>query len=399
MFLHYFNPGHETAVLNSSPYYTPAANQLKMQQDLAFLPAWYANPDDYILVEDELTSEFLQTIENHILPKAITKINLIDFLPSIISIDLWGISPSSIYFFQQLKKELKIDISYPEWNTIYQKLCSRRTAKDCLEYLIQSTDEIQPNIIPQFYSKFEDIERIIKNNPTITYLAKAPYSSSGRGLIRLFGGDIPTSERQILSGMLKKQKEVSMEKFWNKKIDFSMQFFVKNSKEVEFIGFSLFKTNEKGAYIGSSVSSQEKIESIIASNVTILLLHKIRQLLLNFIKEKITPFYTGNIGIDMMVYEESGMYLLQPCVEINLRKNMGFLAVQLYEKQLDENSEGFFQIEFSPQTGDILSRHERMKKDFPLIFERDKIKKGYLPLCPVKEDSKYWAYLLAETYK
>jgi len=48
--VHYFNPGHETAVLNASKYYQPSRMIAKMQEDLALLPVWYAELEDYVFV-------------------------------------------------------------------------------------------------------------------------------------------------------------------------------------------------------------------------------------------------------------------------------------------------------------------------------------------------------------
>ena len=104
--LHYFNPGHEAAVLNASPYYTPAANQVKMQRDLAFLPAWYAgSPNDFVWIEDDLTTDFITSIEplTH-LARAVGINNVLDkkHLLSGNEVSPWGISPQSIKFFENL---------------------------------------------------------------------------------------------------------------------------------------------------------------------------------------------------------------------------------------------------------------------------------------------------------
>ena len=53
--LHFFNPGHETAILHGSENYTPPANVQKMIRELSYLPVWYADPDDFVFTE-EITS-------------------------------------------------------------------------------------------------------------------------------------------------------------------------------------------------------------------------------------------------------------------------------------------------------------------------------------------------------
>ena len=71
--LHYFNPGHEAAILSASPYYMPPANVALMQKELAYLPAWGANPDDYILLPDSQDFSFFKRI-NQVIGKAATAI-------------------------------------------------------------------------------------------------------------------------------------------------------------------------------------------------------------------------------------------------------------------------------------------------------------------------------------
>ena len=393
--LHYFNPGHETAVLNDSPYGKLPANPTKMQQDLGYLPALYAESTDYVLIENELPEDFIRSIERFNLAKSVTFSNL-PLMPDLLNetVSLWGISPPSIHLFRQLNEKSGLNLSVPEQTAEYRALCSRRTAAECLDFLIRSNRNISPLILPKFRNSIEAIAQIVEKEAGI-WLIKAPYSSSGRGLLRILNEKIIGSERQILSGMLRKQKEVSIELFLNKKTDFSMQFVISDSRTVDFIGISLFKTNEKGAYIGSFVGAPEKIESVVTSDISSDLLNDIKRLLSEFIKEKIAPFYVGNMGVDMMVYEENGRLLLHPCVEINLRKNMGFLAFKLYEKHLSKNAEGFFQIDFDSQPGQLLSKHNEMKKAYPAVFDETGLKSGYLSLCPVTEESKFRAWLSA----
>ena len=59
--IHYFNPGHETAVLLGTPNYTPPRNIRIMTKDLSFLPAWYAQPGDLVLLDNPLPDNFRPT--------------------------------------------------------------------------------------------------------------------------------------------------------------------------------------------------------------------------------------------------------------------------------------------------------------------------------------------------
>ncbi len=393
---HYFNPGHETAILNTSPYYTPAANQLKMQRDLAFLPAWYSNsPEDFVLVEDLLSEEFTENIKNLPLAKAITKeqLNENHVILSNSEISLWGISPQSIHFFEILSKTSGIKFSIPEWNTEYKELSARHTAKTCLEYLIKSNPEISKDIIPEFYSKIEEIENLSLSSQ-YDLLSKAPHSSSGRGLVWLPAGTFARSEKQILQGIIKKQGNVSIEKVLNKQLDFAMLFYSDGSGNIKFSGFSVFNTNKKGAYENNVLSSQSRLSDIICNLIPSGLIEKTKQDIILFLKKTFGNKYQGCIGIDMMVYIQNNQFKLHPCVEINMRNSMGLLTLRLHQNFCDINSSGYFRIDFNNKDGHIHEKHKQMQSSSPIIIEKGKIISGYLSLCPVTENSKYIAYII-----
>ena len=49
--IHFFNPGHETAILQGSENYTPPANVQRMIKELSYLPVWYADPADFVFLQ------------------------------------------------------------------------------------------------------------------------------------------------------------------------------------------------------------------------------------------------------------------------------------------------------------------------------------------------------------
>ena len=50
--IHFFNPGHETAILQGSENYTPPANVQRMIRELSYLPVWYADAEDFVFTEE-----------------------------------------------------------------------------------------------------------------------------------------------------------------------------------------------------------------------------------------------------------------------------------------------------------------------------------------------------------
>jgi hypothetical protein len=397
--IRYFNPGHETAVLNASNYYQPRANQLKMQKELAFLPAWYALPSDFILIDKPLSNTFLSDL-NLLNPiaQAFTTSDLIDKKSglSCLAIDLWGISPQSIYFFEKLNATHYLEWQIPQWKEEFRLLGSRFTSHKILSFLIDTIPEIEKEILPRFFSDLNELEKQVVHCSK-EQIVKSPYSSSGRGLVWLPPEKLAQSERQILNGMLKKQSQVSLEKALDKQLDFSMHFEINKTGKTQFMGYSVFQTNSKGAYEKSFLANQEELEKKIVFYIAPNLLLRIKIRLIQLIEKIFSPYYAGNIGVDMLVYSSENQYHLHPCVEINMRKSMGFLALRLFENYISSRSRGEFFVTYCSKRGEVYEKHREWKKIEPIVTENGKIKSGYLSLCPVEEDSKYWAGVKVKT--
>ena len=110
----------------------------------------------------------------------------------------------------------------------------------------------------------------------------------------------------------------------DKVLDFAMEFFVNADHTVEFLGYSVFHAGEHGAYGYNYVESQEELLRRI--DVDAALLHR----LIAYHKEHLAQTaYHGPVGIDMLKTADGSIH---PCLEINLRLNMGILALLLHEQ-------------------------------------------------------------------
>lgn len=391
--IYYFNPGHEIAVHNASAYYMSPSNVKVMQQELCFLVAWYAKSEGLVLVDAKFD---FTAIDNYYqffpqLPRAVKE----NQIAGNQIVNFWGISPQVIHFFQEINRKYNLNLLVPKWKEEYTLLNSRLTAKDCLESLIRSITELDSLSIPEFYNSLSEIEdKILSSNYSL--LAKAPYSSSGRGLLWLPQGKLPQSERQILQGIINKQGHVSVEKALNKQIDFAMEFLSDGNGHIHFEGYSLFQTNAKGAYQGNILASQDYIDQVLTNKISSDLLDNVKANLISILKEKFSYLYEGCLGVDMFIYLENNEYKLHPCVEINMRYNMGFLSVCFCNNYLHPKSTGIFKVDFNKNEGCIYLEHTKLLEERPAIFKDHKISSGYLPLCPVSETSHYWAYVLID---
>lgn len=394
MKIKYFNPGHETAVNNASPYYTPPANIAAMQEELSFLPAWYADREDKVLVDskNEVYYSYL-TEKFSTLAQPVSQNELKLYRDA--NVSLWGVSPQAIRHFEELNKELEISLDIPEWSEEYKYLNSRLAARDCLSELIDSIPLLSQAVIPQFYTNLDDINRAV-NASAYQLLAKAPYSSSGRGLLWLPATGLTRTENQILHGILKKQGSISIERVLDKQMDFAMEFVADGKGNIAFAGYSLFYTNAKGGYEANYIGSQESIIEQLSEKISLDFLNSVKDKLINILSKKLTTLYNGCIGVDMLIYLEDNEYKLHPCVEINMRYNMGFLTCRLYENYIATQSCGKFYIDFNPKAEEMYNNHLLMEEKHPIRIENGKITSGYLSLCPINRSNRYRAYVLVE---
>lgn len=395
--LHFFNPGHETAVLNDSPYYTPPAVQQKLQRDLALLPVWYAASDDLVWMEyraDEEDVAFLDSLHLD-MPELADRRRLSSCAPLLKGreLALWGVSPAGIQLFKQINKQYGTDLLLPEWNPSFKDLCSREYAKKCLEYLRTAIPGIAADIVPEYYTSTEAVIDTLRQ-VSEPHIVKSPYSSSGRGLLWLSPGETDRASRQLLQGMLNRQSKVSLERALDKKIDFSMQFYSDGKGSLLFQGVSLFETDSKGNYTATLVASQSKIrETMLASFPDWSFYEPLCvEHLSRFLKQHYAPLYKGYIGVDMLVYEDGGLRLY-PCVEINMRATMGYVCLRLHEKLCEQETTGKFYIDFFRDPKELAFQHRKKTQEHPPVFHEGKLVSGYFPLCPAKQDSHYTAYL------
>ena len=169
---------------------------------------------------------------------------------------------------------------------------------------------------------------------------KSPWSSSGRGV---FVGSVDfnpnpnpnldpnldlnckSSTLKRPQGFLSSQGGFVVDRFYEDKVlDFAMEFVVHKDHTVEFLGYSVFQTGESGAYGYNYVESQEELLRRI--DVDAALLHR----LIAYHKEHLAQTaYHGPVGIDMLKTADGSIH---PCLEINLRLNMGILALLLFEQ-------------------------------------------------------------------
>ncbi len=218
---------------------------------------------------------------------------------------------------------------------------------------------------------------------------KMPLSGSGKGLVWILG-EITDKQSDWCRRVVREQGGVATERVLDKVRDFAMEFYLHEGM-ARFAGYSLFAAAASGAYTGNELLSDARIEEELGRFVETGLLHRIREVLARKLAARF-PLYTGYAGVDMMVCGAQGGYSLQPCVEINMRMNMGMVARIFHDRYLLPAGEGKFAVGYWKKAGGALAFHEKMQRESPLEVKDGKILSGYLPLTPVAETTGYVAY-------
>lgn len=162
-------------------------------------------------------------------------------------------------------------------------------------------------------------------------VVKAPWSSSGRG-VRYADGGIDGAKRAWIEKTIARQGHVMAEPHYNKVCDFALEFVAGSDGSVEYRGLSVFHA-VNGQYTGNVIAPEANKEERLGRYVRKPLLEALAGRLEGVLGEMLGKAYRGPLGVDMMVVADgNGRLLVDPCVEINVRRTMGHVALSLAEK-------------------------------------------------------------------
>lgn len=318
-----FNPEHDLALAaNLSNFTAPHAGR-QLRADLGFVPAIWAAADDFVLVENVEDAErrFLR-LTRRPFGRFIAKDLLCKLQFS--AVDVWGWDLAIRAYLLRWGVEAVVMPTVTQIDAIRQ-LSHRRHAMQLLESLQM------PGTIG-CASETDQMEMIADRLQSGEHLVvKAPWSSSGRG-VRFMEGDMNIYDKGWVRHVIEKQGSVMVEPYYNKVKDFGMEFVSDGKGLVSYVGLSLFQTSN-GAYTGNILASEDEKEHMISRYISVDLLKAIRQKICTLMGVLLKDRYAGAFGIDMMVVrrDDGDGFLLHPCVEINLRRTMGHVAISLTE--------------------------------------------------------------------
>lgn len=391
MRIHLFNPDHDLALASGQHNYMSPASARVFMHNLATLPYWLAEDGEGLWLEDEEHVDFVQRLntgfDRHvhpITPTLLPEVEVDAILP-------WGWNPA-------LCKHLA-GKGFALWllpaHTLlakYRHFAHRQQAVRLLPSLRLNEHFCGRSVL---LTDLPSCHAFVRSQ--IPCLLKAPLSGSGKGINRCRGVFTPSLEGWC-KRLVHSQGGVVGEPLYDKVADFAMEFRWEQGQDLAFVGYSLFDTDAGGSYMGSTLASDADIEQRLSTWVEVQQLRYLRTELLQRLPQLLGDGYRGFLGVDMMIcrFDTSPTYRIHPCVEINLRTNMGIVAHRLTERLLPPGGRGRFAIDFHPQLGEALARHRQLEAEHPLVLNANRVQSGYLALNPVNEDTRYRAWMLVE---
>lgn len=179
----------------------------------------------------------------------------------------------------------------------------------------------------------QDVESLVASHRSV--VVKAPWSSSGRGL-RYIDVPLDDARRAWVEKTLSRQGHVMVEPHYNRVCDLAAEFYSHGDGRVEYRGLSVFHTTE-GQYTGNVISSEDDKMFRIGRYVDSSLYGEVVARLERSLSALLGEGYCGPLGVDMMAVADknTGKLLLHPCVEINVRRTMGHVALALSAKPME----------------------------------------------------------------
>ncbi len=392
---------------NGRPSWQPNKRLRQMEKDLELLLIFLMQPEDILLVRELPPDDYLQMLpaigktppQFFPIQSVTTDINF-QLLPKD-RLRPWGWSPASHRLLEPLKKSCSSEFQNSpvfNWKPEHKEISSRKFALEILKK-IPVEISLPPELLPKICKTRKDIEDCIARWGKV--MIKAPWSSSGRGLQRITKFPVIEKVWEKLLGIINEQGYAIAEPLLDKVLDMAFQFRAVQGK-IEYLGISRFFTDGKGQYQGNFLNGWHnaaessffpRIESEVAQYAETLSGTLPFQLIRALGNSEFTRLYEGNFGVDILIFrDENGKLQVNPCLEINVRQNMGLLSLH-FEKVVTPGKTAVFKTFYQP--GKSFSEFiKEMKSQFPLRIKDFSIDSGFFPLTPVRKDSQFGAYIL-----
>lgn len=335
MRIHIFNPEHDLALASNLDNFTAPHAGRDLRHDLGFLPALWAEEGEGVLIEDRLAAEHafgklgLPMKGVFVTPSELPPL----FSDSSFSFEPWG-------WDRAIRGEL-LRLGVPaqrlpdDGYLNFVRQTSHRSW--AAEHLLRPLRQINGTVGEAETARtLSEVRRFLSVRHHV--VLKAPWSSSGRGVRYVSDGTdgiastfgLTPQFQGWIEHVLRRQGAILMEPYYNKVMDLGMEWYSDGQGYVRYCGLSLFNTL-KGAYTGNLLADEEEKREKVAQYLDLTILDEVKQKIQELLSTSISDVYNGYLGVDMMIVSKGDALCLHPCVEMNLRKTMGWVALHLHD--------------------------------------------------------------------
>ena len=329
MKLHIFNPEHDIALATNVKRFTAPHAGRQLRADVGFLPALWASDGDMVLVDDvEGALESVRHLKKYVAD--VLFLSTSDLRQMVengmdmtqVKIEPWG-------WDQAITEQLhQCGLSHlaPADHQLQQirELSHRQWAA---KHLLPELRMLSPLLTGE--ARCVDVLPDDVSRMAFPIVIKAPWSSSGRGVRYILNEQHWAHSAAWARNVIKRQGGIMVEPYYRKVRDFGMEFYAHASGRIEFLGLSLFHTTN-GAYVGSIIATENAKRNILSKYIDCSLLDLVSDGICRLMGNELGQKYAGPFGVDMMIVTaENGGVALHPCVELNLRRTMGHVALAL----------------------------------------------------------------------
>ena len=330
-----FNPSHDEALAAGYPYYYPSTVARRLAQRWAALPALWHDGPAWVWLPDGSEQPDAAPWCSHVQFVRTRQLTPRFWQTQVQRIDCWG---WDLLLRQQLLKAgapvslLPDDAALSHISRLSSRestarLLPRLQADARLASLPMVGESVLVHIIPEFEAHLQQWGGA---------MVKSLWSCSGRGVFRV--GARPTvSDSGRVARLLREQGSVELEPVQRGVLDFGLEFVCQPPHGVCYVGASLFETGRSGAWGGNVVAPQH----VIVDRITRAMpgygawLSPVVAALTDALNSLLGTAYSGHLGVDLLVCSTPQGPALLPCVEMNLRRTMGHVALKLAERAGD----------------------------------------------------------------
>lgn len=381
--LYLFNPDHDMALANFTPYYKTTSEIIRMANDLSTLPVWYVAEKESWVKTDKLQRGDQLEVQCREMGIMLDVHWCTEYFS--MPYRAWGWNPALVYALRGAGVEEKFLLTDEQLKRL-RYLSGRQRCREILAHFSSLPYACGKS---ELCYSIEDVKFFIKENGKT--VLKAPWSGSGRGLAHVSLDNWSDSVEGWISRIIRTQGTIVAEPYYNKVVDFAMEFYV--DSEISFAGYSLFETDTHGNYKENLLLSNEEIERRLTAYLPQSVLQIVQQKLMKTLFTLLGKDYKGYLGVDMMICNEDDKYLIYPCVEINLRMNMGVISRIIFDRYVHPSAHGRYIVEHYTADGLALEKHQKMMEQYPLCMKEGRICRGYLSLTSVFADTRYQVYI------